>query len=77
MPENWPVKSDYNSKWVIGALAEVKRVWGFDLKMLRKFYSLGRFWNYKKVCSWRGCTPPPCIPKELNVSSRNWGKQCT
>ena len=35
MPENWPVKSDYNSKWVIGALAEAKGVRGFDLKILK------------------------------------------
>ena len=26
MPEHWPVKSNYNSKWVIGALAEAKGV---------------------------------------------------
>ena len=26
MPENRPVKSDYNSKWAIGALAEAKGV---------------------------------------------------
>ena len=36
MSENGPVKSDYNSKWVIGALAEAIGVWGFDLKILRK-----------------------------------------
>ena len=48
MPENWPVKSDYNSKWVIGALAEAKGVWGFDLKMLRKLCSLGQIRSYKK-----------------------------
>ena len=48
MPENWPVKSDYNSKWVIGALTEAKEVWGFDLKMLKKLCSLGRFRSYKK-----------------------------
>ena len=48
MPENWPAKSDYNSKWVIGVLTEAKVVWGFDLKMLRKLCSLGQFQSYKK-----------------------------
>ena len=48
MPENWPVKSDFNSTGVIGALAEAKGVWGFYLKMLRKLCSLGRFESYKK-----------------------------
>ena len=48
MAENWPVKSDYNSKGVIGGLAEAKGVWGFYLKMLRKLCSLGRFESYKK-----------------------------
>ena len=27
MPKNWPVKSDHNSKWVIGAGAEARGVW--------------------------------------------------
>ena len=57
MPENWPVKSDYNSKWVIGALAEAERVWGFDLKMLRKLCSLGRFRSYKSLFMGRMYTP--------------------
>ena len=48
MPENWPVKSDYNSKWVTGAWAEAKGVCGFDLKILKKLCSLGRFQSYKK-----------------------------
>ena len=47
-PENWPVRSDYNSKWVIGAWAEAKGVCGFDLKILKKLFSLGRFRSYKK-----------------------------
>ena len=48
MPENWPVKSDYNLELVIGAWAEAKGVCGFDLKMLKKLYSLGRFRSYKE-----------------------------
>ena len=48
MPENWPVKSDYNSKLVIGAWAEAKGVCGFDFEMLNKLCSLGRFRIYKK-----------------------------
>ena len=48
MPENWPVKSDYNSKWVIGAWAKAKGICGFDLKILKKLFSLGRFRSYKK-----------------------------
>ena len=47
-PENWPVRSDYNSKWVIGAWAEAKGVSGFDLKILKKLSSLGWFGSYKK-----------------------------
>ena len=31
MPENWPVKSDYNSKWVIAAWAKAGGVCGFDV----------------------------------------------
>ena len=34
MQENCPIKSDCNSKRVIGAWAEAKRVCGFDLKMI-------------------------------------------
>ena len=30
MSLTWETKSDYNSKWVIGALAEGKRMWGFE-----------------------------------------------
>ena len=48
MPQNWPVKSDCNSKWVSGAWAEAKGVCGFDLKILKKLCSLGRFQSYKK-----------------------------
>ena len=48
MPKNWPVKSDYNSKWVIGAWAEAKGVCGFGLKILKKLCLLGRFRSYKK-----------------------------
>ena len=36
MLKSWPVNSDYNSKWVIGALTEAKEGRGFDLKMSRK-----------------------------------------
>ena len=48
MPENWPVRSDYNSKSVIGAWEEAKGVCGFDLKILKKLCSLGWFRSYKK-----------------------------
>ena len=48
MPENWPVRSDYISKWVTGACAEAKGVCGLDFKILKKIYSLGRFQSYKK-----------------------------
>ena len=42
MPENWLVKSDYNSKWVTGAWAEARVVCGLDFKMLRKLCLLGQ-----------------------------------
>ena len=48
MPENWPLKSDYSSKWVIEVWAEAKGVYGFDLKILKKLCSLGRFRTYEK-----------------------------
>ena len=48
MPENWPVRSDYNSKLVIGAWAEAKGESGFDLKILKELCSLARFRSYKK-----------------------------
>ena len=50
MRENWPVKSDYNSKWVIGEWVEAKGMCGFDLKILKKFCSLGggRFRSSRK-----------------------------
>ena len=75
MAENWPVKSDYNSKGVIGALAEAKGVWGFYVKMLRKLCSLGRLKVTKKIRSWVGCKHPPCMPDRLKVSSYIWVKQ--
>ena len=76
MPENSPVKSDYNSKWVIGACTEAKGVFGFDLKILKNLCSLRQFRSYKKkVPSWGGCIPPPSMPKGLKVSSYIWGKQ--
>ena len=77
MPEDWPVKSDYNSKWVIGAWAEAKGVCGFDLKIFKKTLFTGTVSKLqKKVRSWGGCTPPPCMPKGLKVSSYTWGKKC-
>ena len=42
-----PERSDYNSKWVNGAWAEAKGVWSFDLKILKKLYSLGKSQSYK------------------------------
>ena len=49
MAENLPVKSDYNLEWVIGAWAEATGLCGFDLKMLKRLYSLRRFRSYKEM----------------------------
>ena len=49
MPKHWPVKSDDNSKWVLGLWAEAKGVCGFDLKILKKLCSLEWFQSYKKM----------------------------
>ena len=57
------------------SMASAKGVWGFALKMLRKPCSLGGFEVTKKVSSWGGCAPPPCILKGLKVLSYIWGKQ--
>ena len=64
MPENWPVRSDYNSKWFIGAWGEAKEVCGFDLKILKKLFHCDGFEVTKISCSWGECTPPPCMPKK-------------
>ena len=48
MPANWPVRSDYNSKWFTGAWAEAKVACGFDFKTLKKICSLGQSQSYKK-----------------------------
>ena len=67
MPENWSVKSDYNSKWVIGTLAEAKGVSGFDLKMLMKLCSLGRFRSYKKSLFMRRMYTPNLYAQMIKV----------
>ena len=68
MPENWPVKFDYSSKWVTGAWAKAKGVYGFDLEMLKKLCLIGRFRSYKKVRSWGGCTPPTLYTQRVKDS---------
>ena len=67
MPENWSVKSDYNSKWVIGTLAEAKGVSGFDLKMLMKLCSLGRFRSHKKSLFMRRMYTPNLYAQMIKV----------
>ena len=67
MPENWSVKSDYNSKWVIGTLAEAKGVSGFDLKMLMKLCSLERFRSYKKSLFMRRMYTPNLYAQMVKV----------
>ena len=75
MPENWPVRSDYNSKWVIGAWAEAKEVCGFDLKILKKLCSLWWFWSYKnKFAHKEDVHPTLYAQKGLKVTSYIWGK---
>ena len=53
MPENWPVKSDYNWKWVIGAWPEAKGACGFNLKILKKLCS--KFLHGKDVHPHLAC----------------------
>ena len=65
MPENSPVRSDYNSRGVIGALAEAKGVCGFDLKILKKLCSLGRFPSYKKSSFMRWMHNPTLYAQRI------------
>ena len=69
MPENWPVSSDYNSKWVTGTWAEAQAVCGFDFKCIKETLFTGAVSkSQKKGRSWGGCTTPPCMPKGFKVS---------